>query len=58
MRIVITGSSGYLGKALVQKFRQDKHDVIGIDILESDETTVLVKFCEIFNQCYQTQASK
>lgn len=40
MRIIITGSSGYLGKALVKKFNQH-HDVIGIDISESHETTVL-----------------
>lgn len=41
MRIVITGSTGYLGKALVKKFREQQHDVIGIDILESNETTIV-----------------
>src|SRR4051812_13074781 len=41
MRIVITGSAGYLGRALVKKFREQQHDVVGIDILESNETTVV-----------------
>lgn len=41
MKIVITGSSGYLGRALVKKYRKQQHEVIGIDILESNETTVV-----------------
>ncbi|SRR5579883_32696 len=41
MRIVITGSSGYLGKALVKHFREQRYDVIGIDIVESNETTIV-----------------
>ncbi len=39
MKIVVTGSSGYLGSALVKKLREGLHDVVGIDILASNETT-------------------
>jgi len=41
MRIIVTGSSGYLGSNLVRTFRAQQHDVVGIDILESNETTVV-----------------
>lgn len=41
MKVVITGSSGYLGKALAKRFKEQQHDVVGIDVLESNETTVV-----------------
>tara|TARA_B100001989_G_scaffold253066_1_gene237820 strand:+ start:2639 stop:3583 length:945 start_codon:yes stop_codon:yes gene_type:complete len=31
MAILVTGSSGYLGRSLVQYYRQHNHDVVGID---------------------------
>jgi len=39
MRILVTGSSGHLGEALVRTLRKLKHDVIGLDILDRPFTT-------------------
>jgi UDP-glucose 4-epimerase len=41
MRIVVTGSSGHLGEALVRVLREDGQDVIGIDALGSPFTSVV-----------------
>lgn len=41
MRIVITGSSGHLGEALVRALREDGHDVTGFDLLPSSFTEVV-----------------
>lgn len=38
MKILVTGSSGHLGEALVRTLRQQKQEVIGIDILPSPFT--------------------
>ena len=38
MRILVTGSSGHLGEALVRVLGADGHDVVGLDILESPWT--------------------
>ena len=38
MRIVVTGSAGHLGEALVRTLRASGHDVIGLDIVESPFT--------------------
>jgi nucleoside-diphosphate-sugar epimerase len=38
MRILITGSSGHLGEALVRTMRSANHDVVGIDLIASDFT--------------------
>jgi nucleoside-diphosphate-sugar epimerase len=35
MRILVTGSAGHLGEALVRALRADGHDVVGIDVLAS-----------------------
>ncbi len=37
-RILVTGSSGYLGSALVSRLRNDGHHVIGLDLLDSPTT--------------------
>jgi UDP-glucose 4-epimerase len=39
MRIVVTGSRGHLGEALVHTLRERGDDVVGIDILDSPTTT-------------------
>ena len=33
-KILITGSSGFIGTNLTQKLREQDHDVIGIDLVE------------------------
>jgi UDP-glucose 4-epimerase len=39
MRVLVTGSAGHLGEALVRTFKNLKHDVVGLDIVKSSFTT-------------------
>lgn len=41
MKILVTGSSGHLGEALVRTYRDMGAEVIGLDVKESDFTTVV-----------------
>lgn len=41
MRILVTGSAGHLGEALVQTLRSSDHDVIGLDRLASGCTDIV-----------------
>ncbi len=41
MRILVTGSAGHLGEALVRVLSQEGHEVIGLDILQSPQTTLV-----------------
>src|SRR4051794_22770979 len=41
MRILVTGSAGHLGEALMRTLPDDGHDVVGLDILESPYTQVV-----------------
>jgi UDP-glucose 4-epimerase len=41
MRILVTGSSGHLGDALVRRLGEDGHEVVGLDILPSPSTAVV-----------------
>ena len=38
MRILVTGSAGHLGEALMRTLRKSEHDPIGIDVLDSPFT--------------------
>src|SRR5262245_54646385 len=38
MKVLVTGSAGHLGEALVRTLRKTNHEVIGIDLLHSDFT--------------------
>lgn len=38
-KILVTGSSGFIGSHLVKRLRDDGHDVTGIDIVPSEYTT-------------------
>src|SRR5712691_4524421 len=38
MKVLVTGSSGHLGEALVRTLRHTNHETIGLDILPSDFT--------------------
>jgi UDP-glucose 4-epimerase len=39
MKILVTGSSGHLGEALVRTLREQEHDVVALDVLEGPFTT-------------------
>src|SRR5215467_12179978 len=39
MRVLVTGSSGHFGEALVRTLRELEHEVVGLDILSSPFTT-------------------
>jgi UDP-glucose 4-epimerase len=39
MRVLVTGSAGHLGEALVRTLRDSRHELVGLDILESPFTT-------------------
>src|SRR5438270_7785624 len=39
MRVLVTGSAGHLGEALVRTLHEKKFDVVGVDILDSPFTT-------------------
>jgi UDP-glucose 4-epimerase len=41
MRILVTGSAGHLGEALVRTLPADGHEVVGLDVLASPHTHVL-----------------
>lgn len=41
MRILVTGSSGHLGEALCSRFAADGADVVGVDIKDSPNTSVV-----------------
>jgi nucleoside-diphosphate-sugar epimerase len=41
MRILVTGSAGHLGEALVRVLGGEGHDVAGLDILASSHTTIV-----------------
>jgi UDP-glucose 4-epimerase len=39
MKVLVTGSSGHLGEALVRTLKDLQHEVVGLDLLESPFTT-------------------
>lgn len=39
MRVLVTGSAGHLGEALVRTLKGLRHDVVGLDVLDSPFTT-------------------
>jgi UDP-glucose 4-epimerase len=41
VRILVTGSAGHLGEALVRVFGSEGFDVVGLDVLDSPHTTVV-----------------
>src|SRR3954452_3704990 len=41
MRILVTGSAGHLGEALVRTLRGSGHDTVGLDLVESAHTDVV-----------------
>src|ERR1700751_4653432 len=41
MRILVTGSSGHLGEALMRVLPDDGHEVVGLDVLASPHTDLV-----------------
>ncbi|HTX30751.1 MAG TPA: NAD(P)-dependent oxidoreductase [Solirubrobacteraceae bacterium] len=41
MRILVTGSAGHLGEALVRVLGEEGHEVVGLDILSSPQTSIV-----------------
>ena len=41
MRILLTGSSGWLGRFLAPRLREEGHDVVGLDVAPGTDTDVL-----------------
>jgi UDP-glucose 4-epimerase len=46
VRILVTGSSGHLGEALVRVLRRHGHDVVGLDLLPSAWTSVVASVAD------------
>ena len=44
MKVLITGAAGFLGSNLVQKFLDEKHQIIGLDNLSSGSLANLKEF--------------
>src|SRR5580658_9764473 len=49
MRVLVTGSSGHLGEALVRSLRESQNEVLGLDIVAGPFTThvgsITDRFC-------------
>ena len=41
MKFLVTGSAGHLGEALVRTLRDSRHEVVGLDVLDSPYTTTV-----------------
>jgi UDP-glucose 4-epimerase len=46
VRILVTGSAGHLGEALVRELRADGHEVVGLDRLPSPHTDVVASITD------------
>jgi nucleoside-diphosphate-sugar epimerase len=46
MKLLVTGSAGHLGEALVRTLQESKHEVVGLDILESAFTSHRGSVCD------------
>jgi UDP-glucose 4-epimerase len=46
MRILVTGSSGWLGQMLVPRLRRDGHHVVGLDVRPGAHTSIVGSIVE------------
>src|SRR5258706_11160317 len=53
MRILITGSSGHLGEALVRNLRNSDHEIVGLDRMPSPFTSIIGSIADrsVVRQC-------
>jgi len=56
MKIMVTGSSGHLGEALVRALRDNNREVIGLDIVPSEFTNFVGSIVDrhFVNRCMQS----
>ena len=47
MRVLVTGSSGWLGQTLVPRLRRDGHEVVGIDPIPAETTAVTTAMTDV-----------
>ncbi len=45
MKILVTGSSGHLGEALMRRLPASGHEAVGLDVVSSPFTTRVEIFC-------------
>src|SRR5581483_2309132 len=55
MRVLVTGSSGHLGEALVRRLREVGHEPLGLDLLPSPTTQVVGSISDraVVKQCVE-----
>jgi nucleoside-diphosphate-sugar epimerase len=55
MKVLVTGSAGHLGEALVRTLKNQVHEVIGIDLIDSDFTDEVgtITYQEFVKQCME-----
>lgn len=53
MKILVTGSAGHLGEALVRTLQTTNHEVVGVDLIPSDFTNKIgsIADCDLVRQC-------
>ena len=58
MRILLTGSSGWLGRFLAPRLRQEGHDVVGLDVAPGVDTQVIGSVAErlLVERVFEQQA--
>lgn len=49
-KILITGSSGFLGSHCVRYFQSQNHNVIGVDLIAAPTTTHIMDVCDFVNK--------
>jgi len=55
MKVLVTGSAGHLGEALVRTLKNQNHEVVGIDLIDSDFTSTVgtITDREYVRQCVE-----
>ncbi|HKR24754.1 MAG TPA: NAD-dependent epimerase/dehydratase family protein, partial [Allosphingosinicella sp.] len=46
MRVLLTGSSGWLGRFLAPRLREEGHEVVGLDVAPGADTDILASVAD------------